>query len=172
MSTAVEIPVAGVYRLDAAASTISFTTRHMFGLAAVRGTFAPRAGLIEVADPVTASTVRATVAADSVDTGLGARDRMVRSATYLDTEQHPEFTFVSTEVAREGEHWVLRGTLTVRGVSQRIDVPVDQVRVTDGTLRAVATAEVDRYAFGITAMRGMTGRRLTLRLEIVASLST
>lgn len=168
MSTAVQIPVAGAYRVDAGASTISFTTKHMLGLGTVRGTFALRDGHIDVADPVSASSVRATVAAGSIDTGVDARDRTVRSATYLDAEHHPHFGFVSTGVEQSGGRWVLRGSLTVRGVSRPVDVHVEEVAADGPRLRVVATAVVDRYAFGITAMRGMTGRRLSLRLEIVA----
>lgn len=168
MTTAVQLPVAGAYRIDVAASTISFTTKHMLGLGTVRGTFALRDGQVDVADPVDASSVRATVVAASVDTGLATRDDMVRSATYLDVERHPHFVFVSTGVEQVDGQWVLRGTLTVRGVSRPIDVDVVDVRVIGSEMRVVAAAVVDRYEFGITAMRGMTGRRLSLRLELVA----
>ena len=168
MTTAVQLPVAGAYRLDAGASRISFTTRHMFGLGTVRGTFAPHEGHIDVADPVDGSAVRATVAAGSVDTGNASRDRMVRSGTYLDAERHPYFTFVSTEAEQVEGRWVLHGTLTVRDVSRPIDLHLEEVRSDDSRLRVVATTVVDRYEFGVTAMRGMTGRRLSLRLEVVA----
>lgn len=168
MNTTVEVPVAGAYRVDAAASTISFTTRHLFGLGTVRGTFALREGRVDVAEEPTASVVRATVAAGSVDTGLPARDRAVSSATYLDADRHPDIAFVSTGVERDGRTWVLRGLLTVRGLSAPVDLRVERVRVSGERVSAVASTVVDRYAFGITAMRGMTGRRLRLRLEIVA----
>jgi polyisoprenoid-binding protein YceI len=168
MTTAVQIPVAGAYRIDVAASTISFTTKHMLGLGTVRGTFALRDGHVEVADPVGDSSVRATVAAGSVDTGHAMRDGTVRSATYLDAERHPYFVFASTGLEQVDGGWVLRGTLTVRGVSRSIDVDVVDVRVVGSGVRVVATAVVDRYAFGITAMPGLTGRRLSLRLELVA----
>ena len=168
MTTAVQLPVAGAYRIDAAATRISFTTKHMFGLGTVRGTFAPHEGHIDVADPVGGSAVRATVAAASVDTGNASRDRMVRSATYLDAERHPYFTFVSTGAEQVGGHWVLHGTLTVRDVSRPIDLHLEGARSEGSRLWVVATTVVDRYEFGITAMRGMTGRRLSLRLEVVA----
>ncbi len=38
-AAAVQIPAAGIYQLDPAASTVTFATRHMFGLAPVKGTF-------------------------------------------------------------------------------------------------------------------------------------
>lgn len=169
MTQAVQVPAAGTYTLDQAASTISFTTTHMFGLGKVHGTFALRDCRIEVAGPQDAA-VRATVDAASIDTGSSARDKMVRSATYLDAERYPEFSFSSTGLEQADGRWVLRGSLTVREVSRPVDVHVQEVRVADAALHAVGTAQVDRYEFGITAMKGMTGRRLTLRLEIAADL--
>lgn len=169
MTAAVQLPVTGTYRLDPGASTIGFATRHLFGLGAVRGTFAVADGRIEVTDPVTASAVTARVAAGSVDTGLAARDGVVRSATYLDAEHHPYFEYASTGLERRDGQWVLCGRLTVRGVTRPVDVLITELRVEGTGLRVVATAAIDRYEFGITAMRGMTGRRLALRLELTAA---
>ena len=140
----------------------------MFGLAPVRGTFALREGAVHVASPVETSTVRATIAADSFDTGTAARDSTVRSKQYLDVAQHPDITFAAVGVARDGG-WSLRGTLTVRGRTEPLDVRIDEVRVLDGKVRLRANAEVDRYAWGLTAMKGMTGRRLRFTLSLSAS---
>jgi polyisoprenoid-binding protein YceI len=167
-TTTVEIPATGTYRIEPGESTISFATRHMFGLGPVRGTFALREGVVHVADPVETSTVRATIGAGSIDTGVAARDTTVRSRQYLDTATHPDITFTATSVARDGG-WVLRGTLTVRGRTEPLDVRVDEVRVLDGSLRLRASAEVDRYKWGVTAMRGMTGRRLRFSLSLSAT---
>jgi polyisoprenoid-binding protein YceI len=57
-AAAVQIPAAGIYQLDPAASTVTFATRHMFGLAPVKGTFRLVSGQITIADPVTSSTDR------------------------------------------------------------------------------------------------------------------
>jgi len=62
-TSAVQLPAAGSYRIDP--STFAFTTRHMFGLGAVKGSFDPNSGEIIVADPVTTSHVIATTAATS-----------------------------------------------------------------------------------------------------------
>ncbi|WP_232376169.1 YceI family protein [Amycolatopsis aidingensis] len=164
----IEIPAVGDYRIDPERSAVSFTTRHIFGLAAVRGTFRLREGQIHVADPVSGSTVRASIAAGSFDTGLSARDVTVRSAQYLDTEKHPDITFAADRAERVEGRWVLPGSLTVLGRAREIQVPVEEVRQEGSLLRARASARVDRYEFGITAMKGMTGRYLDLRLEIIA----
>lgn len=163
----VEVPAAGAYRIEPAESAISFGTRHLFGLAPVRGTFALREGAIHVTSPVERSAVHATIAAGSVDTGLAARDDTVRSKQYLDVAHHPDITFTANGVVRDGG-WVLRGALTVRGRTEPLDVRIDEVRVHDDRLRLLASAEVDRYAWGVTAMKGMTGRRLRCTLSLSA----
>jgi polyisoprenoid-binding protein YceI len=161
----IEAPALGAYRIEPAESTISFVTRHLFGLAPVRGTFTLREGVVRVADPVEASVVHAIIAADSFDTGLSARDNTVRSQQYLDVSRHPDITFVADGV-HEG---TLRGSLTVRDRTGPLDVRIDEVRVLDHRLQLRASAEVDRYAWGVTAMKGMTGRRLRFTLSLVAT---
>jgi polyisoprenoid-binding protein YceI len=164
--TAIEAPALGAYRIDAAESTISFVTRHLFGLAPVRGTFALREGIVHVAEPVEASMVRAVISAGSFDTGLAVRDNAVRSKQYLDVERHADITFVANGI---GQGQVLQGTLTVLGRTEPLDVRIDEVRVLDNRLQLRASAEVDRYAWGVTAGKGMTGRRLRFTLSLVAT---
>lgn len=163
--TTIEAPALGTYRIEAGESTVEFATRHMFGLAPVRGTFTLREGIVHVAEPVEASMVRATIDAASFDTGLAQRDTSVRSATFLDTARHPDITFVANGVQGTG----LAGTLTVKGRTEPLDVRVDEVRVLDHRLQIRASAEVDRYRWGVTALKGMTGRRLRFTLALVAS---
>lgn len=165
--TTIETPILGAYRLEPGESTIEFGTRHFFGLAPVRGTFALRDGAVHVVDPVETSMVRATIDAHSFHTGVDARDNTVRSAQFLDTARYPDITFAANGV--EDGH-VLRGALTVRGRTEPLDVRIDEVRVLDHRLQLRASAEVDRYAWGVTAMKGMTGRWLRFTLSLVATL--
>src|SRR5262249_58003210 len=51
-SAAIVAPAPGTYRIDAARSAITFTTRHLFGLGAVHGSFELRDGEIRVTDPL------------------------------------------------------------------------------------------------------------------------
>ncbi|PXY22607.1 YceI family protein [Prauserella muralis] len=165
---AVRIPAEGRYRLDPARSTVSFTTRHMFGLGKVRGTFALREGHVDVADPVEGSSARAVVAATAFDTGNATRDTTVRSGQYLDAENHPDIVFVSTGLTDQDGVWVLRGSLTVRGSSRPVEVHLRRAAAEGERLRLLASSRIDRYDFGITAMKGMTGRYLDVVLDLVA----
>lgn len=166
-TTAVQLPPAGDYRIDKANSAIEFRTRHLFGLAPVRGRCQLRDGRIHVADDLPESTVDATVATASFHTGNPARDNTVRSAAYLDAQRHPDITFESTGV--DDSTWTLRGRLTVCGTTKECTLTIETSRFDNGHLRIVATTVVDRYEFGITKMKGMAARRLALRLTIVAN---
>lgn len=161
-------PPAGTYGLDTRHSGITFHTRHMFGLGPVHGTFALRDGSLTVAEPVEKSSVRTEIDAASFQTGTVARDKVVCSKTYLDTERHPAITFTSTGLAEAEGRWLLHGTVTVRGTSAPVTLTIERCRFSGGELSAHATTRVDRRAFGVTAQRGMTGRYLDLELDVVA----
>jgi polyisoprenoid-binding protein YceI len=165
---AVTIPATGEYRVDPARSTIEFATRHMFGLGPVRGTFRLRAGHIRVADRLDESAVRAVVAAESFHTGSSTRDIQVTSAAYLDAAAHPDITYESTKLVLTEEGWQLSGTLTVRGRGAPVAVRILSLTPAGRGFRLRARARVDRYAFGITAGRGITGRRLAVTFDVLA----
>src|SRR6201984_1781286 len=80
---AVQIPPAGIYQLDPAASTVTFATRHMFGLAPVKGTFRLISGQVTIADPLTSSTASAGVDAARFANGNPRRDQDVKWARLL-----------------------------------------------------------------------------------------
>jgi polyisoprenoid-binding protein YceI len=162
-------PYPGTYQIDPERSVITFRTRHLFGLGPVRGTFRLRAGEIRVAEPAAACAVRATVDAASFRTGNPGRDRTVKSALLLDTAQHPVFTFASSKLTNDGAVWTLHGSLAVAETSQPVELAIERVRADGPELSVLATAGIDRYAFGVTAMKGLAARRLSCQLEIVAS---
>src|SRR5262245_42285444 len=163
--TTIEAPALGAYRINVSESTVEFGTRHLFGLAPVRGAFTLRDGIVHVAEPTDTSMVRATIDAGSFDTGLPQRDDTVRSAKFLDAANHPDITFVANGLHGSD----LMGALTVKGRTEPLDVTIDEIRVLDHRLQIRASAEVDRYQWGVSAMKGMTGRRLRFTLSLVAS---
>ncbi|WP_030418025.1 YceI family protein [Streptomyces sp. SCSIO 75703] len=161
-------PPPGTYEIDQAASEIRFATRALFGLLPVGGTFGIGRGRITVADPVEESAVDVVVDAGSFASGNRPRDEHVRSADYLDVARHPEIGFRSGRLERHGENATLHGELTVRGVTRPLSVTLGTVVREGGRMTASGTATVDRYAFGITKAKGMTGRHLTITLDVVA----
>lgn len=163
------LPGPGSYEIDSGASTIALTTRHLFGLGRVGGSFDVSGGRVTVDEQTGAGETKAevdvTVDAGSVDTGNAGRDKAVRSPAFLDSEAHPNIAFRSTGVGREGESWIVRGEVTARGAAAPVDLCVVELRETAGGLYVRAAATVDRYALGMTRFKGVAARRVHLEIS-------
>jgi polyisoprenoid-binding protein YceI len=157
-------PPLGHYDIDSGRSAVTFRTRHLFGLAPVRGTFAVRAGTVDVAEPVAASSVYAEVETASFRTPNPQRDRRVLSARFLDPGRYPVMTFTAERI--DWERGELAGTLTVRDASRPVSFRVSEFTAANGQFGARATARVDRTEFGITAARGLAARYLDVAVEV------
>ena len=169
MSAGTQPPKPGNYTINPRRSQVRFQARHMFGLGPVHGTFGIDRGEIVIAEQVTGSAAEAVILAGGFSTGNRMRDADVRSAKYLDTAAHPEIVFRSERVEQSGDGWTLHGDLSVRGQAQPVSVVISSARGTEDGAAFEATTTIDRYAFGITKGKGITGRRLTLTFDIVAA---
>lgn len=155
-------PRLGRYRIDTAKSAVTFKTRHVFGLAPVRGRFAIRNGAVDVAEPLAESSIHAEIDSASFDSGNSRRDDVVRSSTYLHAERFPAMTFAAERI----DGTSIQGSLTVCGVTRTVSLSAEQTAVTPDTFRVRAGTRIDRTEFGVTAGRGMTGRHLDVLLDI------
>jgi polyisoprenoid-binding protein YceI len=167
---AVQVPQVGRYAIDSRGSTITFRSRHLFGLAPVRGTMAIREGVVDIADPLTASSVQVEIDTTSFDTGSRQRDGDVRSARFLDAARYPSMRFTSARLDRSEGRWTLAGTLMVRDVARPVSLAIERSVVQPGTPNAFvvcASTRIDRTEFGLTAAKGMAGRHLGLSLRIL-----
>ncbi len=117
-------PVSTVYQIDRSHSEVRFRVRHL--LSRVGGQFKDFTGEI-VFDPdrLEASSVNVLIDAASIDTGVSDRDAHLRSDDFFAVEKYPQLTFVSDRIVRTGaDSFTVHGTLTVRGVSRRVELPV------------------------------------------------
>ena len=154
-------PRLGRYDIDADGLSVAFRTRHLFGLAPVRGTFRIKAGTVDVTEPLASSRVRVEIDSASFRTGLSPRDITVRSARFLDTGRHPAMVFVAETT--DGD--TLDGALTVCGTTRAVRLPLGLSLQPDGSFTARATVRIDRTDFGITASRGLAARYLDVSAE-------
>ena len=122
-TTAVTSPTR-TFTIDLAHSEAAFQVRHL--LSKVRGHFTDFAGAIDFdeAQPEK-SVVRLAIQAASVDTGVAQRDEHLRSDDFFGAQKFPALTFDSSAITRTGEDsFDVLGTLTIRGVSKTIVIPV------------------------------------------------
>jgi polyisoprenoid-binding protein YceI len=157
---------ATVTRILAPGSThIRFTTTHLMGLGKVAGSVQlVRGSAVLDATGAELVAVEAELDLTSFDTGSRARDQAVASARFLDFASHPRATYSSTAVERLEDGWLVRGTLTAKGVTAAVDLHVAGTDLSGGgPVRATAT--VDRTAHDITVPIAMAGRHLRVVIE-------
>jgi polyisoprenoid-binding protein YceI len=150
-------PVAAVrYTIDPGHSATHFKVRHLM-VAHVRGELGQVAGEVLI-DPsnLARSSVTASIDARGIATRNPDRDAHLRSADFLDVEQHPTIEFRSTSVRTVGDGELeVDGLLTIRGVTGPVTLQVelsDEVKDPWGNRKrgASATARIDRKDYGLT----------------------
>ncbi len=173
------------WEIDPAHTTIEFAVKHMM-FTTVRGRFKGFSGTIRVDERnPDRSSVEVDIDASSIDTGVPDRDAHLRSADFLDVENHPRMTFRSTRVegahAKDGDRFRVTGDLQIRGTSMPVTL--------DATLEGIgkdpwgkeragfaAKTEIDRREWGLRWNQALeTGGILvgnSVRIEIEAQAVT
>jgi polyisoprenoid-binding protein YceI len=173
---------AGTWKVDRAHSEVGFTVRHMM-VSRVRGTFRDYDATITIADDPLQSSVAATIDLSSIDTGDGQRDSHLRSADFFDVETHPKMTYRSTAVEATDDGFLVRGELSLHGVTQEVPLELGFAGTTQdpwGGTRAgfSATTEINRKDFGIELSMPLdgggvvVGDKIKVNIEIEAVLQT
>jgi polyisoprenoid-binding protein YceI len=149
---------ASTWNVDALHSQLFVSVRHM-GVANLRAKFPKITGTLEVdpADPLR-STFEFEADARAVTTGHPPQEDFMRGENWLDAENHPTLAFRSTSVEpRDGAHYLVRGDLTLRGVTKPVELPLKYHGVVSDPwgLRAGFTSRftVNRRDFGIAWSR-------------------
>jgi polyisoprenoid-binding protein YceI len=90
-----------------------------------------------------------TIKVTSADMSIADVNKEIRGKDWFDYAGFPQAEFRSTDLRRkEGNHYVARGTLSLKGVKQPVEVPFTWTGSTDGaTMEGELTLK--RGAFGI-----------------------
>lgn len=164
-------PSAGQYVLDPDRTSVTFTTRHLFGLGTVRGRTGLSSGSLVLPGSGDGLGLTATLDAGTFDTGSIGRDRAVRSPRFLDTARHPAITVSAerwTASPSDDRGAVLQGQLTVRGTTAPVLLELTVLEQTSSSVKFRATTTVDRYLHGVSAARGLADRYVMVTVVGVA----
>ena len=164
---------------DLTHSSVNFHVRHLM-VSKVRGSFHKWGGTLELDDSdLTNSRLDVTIEAASVDTKEDKRDAHLRSPDFLDVENHPNITFKSSKIEKDGEGYKVFGDITIHGVTKPVVLEVEgggQVKDPWGGTRTgfSAKARLNRKDFGLTwnlaleAGGFVVGDKLEISIEIEA----
>ena len=143
------------YNIDPAHSSVEFAVKHMV-ISTVKGNFADFSGVLmyDQNDP-TKTSVDVVIKAASIDTNNDKRDNHLRSADFFETEKYPDITFKSTKIEKTKDGLTMTGTLTIRGVSKEVSMPVQLTdTMTDpwGSVRfgAETGLDINRQDYGVS----------------------
>jgi len=166
------------YPIDNNHSTVGFSVPILGGLSQVKGKFTDFAITINNDEKnITKSSVNVVIKATSVDTGIEARDRDLRTSDFFDVEKFPEITFKSERIEKKGKQFVAYGPLTMHGVTKEIALPF----TITGTYKNPATNKLsigysvktmlNRRDFGINYSHRdiptFVGDNITIEIELV-----
>jgi polyisoprenoid-binding protein YceI len=141
--------MAGVWKLVPERSAITFKIRNMWGLVRVKGRFTEFSGDGQLTNKG-AVFGRLDIRAASLDTGIGRRDKHLRSADFFDVEHYPEISVVVTAVQPStGYAADLRASFTIKGNTEPVPLPVTITELEDGSVRIAGETKVDRSQFGL-----------------------
>jgi polyisoprenoid-binding protein YceI len=149
------IPVAGVYEIDGAHTSVEFVGRHLM-ITKVRGRFGDVRGQITIDEDPEKSHVEVEIGVASVSTGNDDRDAHLKNADFFDVEHYPTITFTSTAVKPLRDNaWEVAGDLTVHGTTKSVTLQVDfdgggASPMGDERIGFSAATEVNREDFGLT----------------------
>lgn len=112
-----------LFSVGAAHSSVEFSVAWM-GISRVRGAFSEFSGALALdRNDLTRSSATVIIRTKSLTTFHERRDGDLRSKDWFDVENLPTATFSSRDVVRQGDGYLMRGALTLRGVTKEIEIP-------------------------------------------------
>ena len=141
-------------KIDPGHSNVMFKVNHL-GIGYIYGQFTDFSGTIEFnEDEPSDSSIEFTVKTASVETNVDKRDKHLKSPDFLHAKKHPEMTFESTKIEKDGDDYQVTGKLSIRGKTKEVSFEAEHVgsgKGPGGNFRRGFTAEfeIDRTEFGV-----------------------
>ena len=170
----------GTWVIDPSHTTIGFSVRHAM-VARVRGSFGTYSGSFTIdGENLSESTAELTISGASINTNSADRDAHLASPDFLDVENFPTLTFVSTGVSAKGDDILVTGDLTIHGVTKSVEVKYEFIGLStdpygNNKIGFEGSAKISRKEFGLVWNAAletggvMVGDDITLTLDVEAN---
>ncbi|OBK30622.1 hypothetical protein A5634_15090 [Mycobacterium asiaticum] len=159
---------AGSWTLSPDRSEIGFKIKNMWGLIPVKGKFTEFSGQGQLTGAGTVSG-RVDIEAASLNTGIGQRDRHLRSEDFFDVQRFPQISVVVNGLTPDGGKAAeLQTEFTIKGVTQPVPLLVTIAELDDGSVRISGKGEIDRTRFDLDWNKlGVMSDTVTVSAETV-----
>jgi polyisoprenoid-binding protein YceI len=111
------LPPAATYQVDPVHSFVYFSAWHHI-VGTVRGRFEKVTGTITAAQKPEDCAVDIAIDTSTLSTQNSKRDDDLRGPDFFNVKEYPTATYRGQGIHRAGKHWVMDGTLTIRGVAK------------------------------------------------------
>jgi len=153
----------GPWVLDEAHSFVDFSIRHIVSKA--KGSFKVVSGVVDFSKENRLMNV--TIDVNSINTSNGKRDTHLKSDEYFDTAKYPNITFVSKSMTKTLDGLLVKGDLTIKGVTKEVALPLTYLGKQDTPWGFPSAAfegsiVVNRIDFTIGESGGMLGDDVTI----------
>lgn len=169
------------WQLAPGRSKLGFKVKHMVFMD-VEGRFKRFEGrVVAPGEDLNEAKMHVIIAADSVYTGIGDRDRHLVGEDFFNTAKYPEITFISREVIKtndpNGECYKIIGDLTMRGVTKPVVLMAkcqSLKKLPNGKTRLdlLATGSINRFDYQLQwnemleTGKAIVGEKVDLELKI------
>jgi polyisoprenoid-binding protein YceI len=156
---------AGNWTVDSANAKISFGIHGPFGT--VHGDFSGLKADIQFDEKNPgAGSVTASIDAATVSTGIGLRNKHLRSEEqFFNTDKYPQISFRSKKIEKTADGYKATGDLVMKGVTKPIEIPFTFTS-NGGSGNFKGHFTIKRLDFNIGKPGGSIGDDVTVDLEI------
>ena len=109
------------------------------------------------------------VQSNSISTGLGMRDSMLKGSSFFDVEKYPTVNFKSTRVTQvDSAHVIVLGDLTMLGITKpvKVNVTLDRPKLDPTTkvvsINATADTTISRSDWGMSSYSTFVGNDIAV----------
>ena len=141
--------------VDPTHSEVHFKVKHLV-ISTVTGTFKGFEGALTTEnDDFQDAEIDFSLDVNSIDTNQVQRDEHLKSADFFNAAEYPQIAFKSTSFTKDDSDYLLRGDLTVKGITKQVKLNVEfGGSATDfyGNEKAgfEITGKINRKDFGLT----------------------
>lgn len=162
------------FNIDSPHTSSVYEVMHL-GLTTVPGRFDKTTGKIVIDREAKTGSIEAEIDATTINTGFAARDKLLRSEDYFNTDKFPTITFKSTKVLFKGDNIAAaEGELTLLGVTKPVTLTADSFNCITNpankryTCGGIFRTAIKRADFGMTRASRTIGEEVKISIHIEA----
>ncbi|MFD2599409.1 YceI family protein [Sphingobacterium corticis] len=88
------------------------------------GTIAGLSGVVNFSpNTLNSSKIDVSVDVNTLDAGLSLKSKHAKNDGFLNAEKYPKITFKSSSFVKSGDSYLVRGDLTIKATTKRVEIP-------------------------------------------------